>query len=71
MAKKLETKPFWLSTTLWINVAGVLALVLDLFLRLNVTGHYVVDPEVIAILTALLNIVNRFRPAEKKNLTLK
>ena len=48
-------KPFWKSTTLWINVLGVLAIALD------VVAKTVVDPDAIAILLALANIINRFR----------
>lgn len=50
-------KPFYMSSTLWINVLGVVALVLNLVLATN----KIVDPDIIAILVAILNIANRFR----------
>ena len=62
-------KPFWQSTTLWINVAGVVALILNVVLATN----KIVDPDIIAILVAVLNILNRFRSQGTviKTLTLK
>lgn len=53
----MQTKPFWMSSTLWINVAGVVALVLNILLATN----KVVDPDIIAVIVAVLNILNRFR----------
>lgn len=62
-----NTKPFWQSTTLWINFMGIVALILNVV----VTSKMIVDPEIIALVVAVANILNRFRPVEKTDLTLK
>lgn len=46
-----------MSSTLWINVLGVVALVLNVVLATN----KVIDPDIIAVIVAVLNILNRFR----------
>jgi len=61
----MKTKPFWQSSTLWINMAGIVAVFLTLVLDLKIIN----DVEVVALLVALLNILNRFRPVDKKELT--
>jgi len=53
----LKSKPFWQSSTLWINGLGVLVVVLELVVNTNL----IPDADVVAILVAVLNIVNRFR----------
>lgn len=50
-------KPFWESTTLWINLAGVIVIIIQTV----VTNNIVVDKDLVAILLAIMNIVNRFR----------
>ena len=65
----MMTKPFWQSSTLWINIVGVLIVVLDLVLQSNL----IPDPDVTAIVVSILNILNRFRvkkPSDVKELTL-
>ena len=62
----MNTKPFWQSSTIWINAVGILAVFLTLILDLKIIN----DVEVVALIVALLNILNRFRPVEKKELTL-
>jgi hypothetical protein len=62
----MKTKPFWQSSTLWINVVGIIAVFLTLILDLKIIN----DVEVVALIVALLNILNRFRPVDKKELTL-
>jgi hypothetical protein len=62
----MNTKPFWQSSTLWINAVGIIAVFLTVILDLKIIN----DVEVVALLVALLNILNRFRPVEKKELTL-
>ena len=52
-----QTKPFWESSTLWINIAGIAVIVLDLVLQTDL----VVDKDVVALLLAVLNILNRLR----------
>jgi hypothetical protein len=63
----MNTKPFWQSTTLWINFAGIVALILNVV----IASKMIVDPDIIALIVAILNILNRFRPVEKTDLTLK
>lgn len=63
---KIAVKPFWKSTTLWINFAGLLTIVLDIVVKSNI----IPDADVIAIIVAILNILNRFRGVEVKKLTL-
>lgn len=50
-------KPFWESTTLWINALGIVAIVLELVVKTNL----IPDADVVAIIVAVLNILNRFR----------
>ena len=61
-----KTKPFWQSTTLWINVAGIVALILSMVVNTGI----IADPQWIALIVAVLNILNRFRDVPKQNLTL-
>jgi len=63
----VKKKPFWQSSTLWINVIGIVAIIISYVLKLEV----VKDSEVVALLVAILNIANRFRDVPKQNLTLK
>lgn len=53
----LKSKPFWKSSTLWINVLGIIVIALDLVVKSNL----IPDPDVVAIIVAVLNIINRFR----------
>lgn len=53
----VEAKKWYQSSTLWINIAGIAAMVLELVVKTNL----IPDPEVIAIIVAVLNILNRFR----------
>ena len=64
---QVKTKAFWQSSTLWINVIGVVAVVLTMV----VNSGIVEDTEVVALIVAVLNIANRFRKVEKINLSLK
>jgi hypothetical protein len=58
MAKKLNIKKVWYkSTTILINLAGILSLVISFFLN----SGMVTDKEIIAILIAVANILNRLR----------
>jgi uncharacterized membrane protein len=50
-------KPWYKSSTIWINLAGILALVIDFIVRSNA----IPDADVIAILVAIANILNRLR----------
>jgi len=62
-----KIKPFWQSSTLWINFVGVVAVVLSMV----VNSGLVEDTEIVALLVAVANILNRFRKVDKVNLTLK
>ena len=53
----MKTKAFWQSSTLWINFIGLTALGLDIALK----GNFIADPDIVALLLALANIVNRLR----------
>lgn len=53
-----QAKPWYKSTTLWINIAGVAAIVLDYVVKSNL----IPDADVVAILVSVLNIINRLRP---------
>jgi hypothetical protein len=61
----VKSKPFWQSTTLWINVIGIVATVLTL-----VSGM-TKDADIVAILLAIANILNRFRNIPAEKLTIK
>jgi len=50
-------KFFWESTTVWINVAGLVALALDWFIR----SGQIKDADAIAIILAVVNIIRRFQ----------
>ena len=55
----------WLaSSTIWLNLVGVVVIALQLITSTN----FVVDPEIQALLLAVLNLANRFRT--KKSITL-
>jgi hypothetical protein len=51
-----KAKGWWRSTTVWVNLVPVIILVIE-----YVTKTYVIDPDVVAILTAIANILNRIR----------
>ena len=53
----VKAKPFWQSSTLWINFIGIAIIVLDLAVESNL----IPDPDVVTIVVAVLNILNRFR----------
>ena len=66
----LSEKPFWESTTLWINALGIVAIVLELIVKTEL----IPDADIVAIIVAILNILNRFRvtkPNDVQKLTLR
>ena len=67
-AVEVAEKPWWESTTLWINLAGVAAIALETMSE----GDFVTDPGWVALIVAVLNILNRLRasPANVKKLTV-
>jgi hypothetical protein len=50
-------KKWWQSTTLWINILGVVAIAIQIIIK----SGSIPDADIVAILVAVLNIVNRFR----------
>lgn len=58
MAKEtvVVAKPFWKSTTLWLNVLAVAVVALQ-----YITDKHLLQPEYEALILAVLNIVNRFK----------
>ena len=50
-------KPFWQSWTIWANIVATVVFVLDRVLQLGL----VTDPEVAALLLAVLNLLLRFK----------
>lgn len=54
--KTAPAKPFWESTTLWLNVAGVVALLLQLGMNNEVIPYQYQE-----MALALLNFLNRLR----------
>lgn len=49
------TKKWWESSTIWVNIVPILLLVLDYFIRSSN------DSDLILLLTAVVNIINRLR----------
>ena len=63
-----STKPFWKSSTFWINAAGIVVTILTIVINSDI----IPDADVVAIVTAILNILNRLRaPASIKKLTIR
>lgn len=63
----MPNKPFYQSSTLWINAIGILLVILPFVVTLPVVSQ---DKDLVAILLGVINIANRFRSAPKANLTL-
>ena len=62
-----KVKPFWKSTTLWINVVGFVSIVLTMVAESGIVN----DTEIVALVVAVANFLNRFRKVEKVDLSLK
>lgn len=56
MHTRRRKKPWYQSVTVWINVAGIAALLLQV-----VVDHTLIDPKYQALLLALINLLNRLR----------
>lgn len=56
-------KDWYKSSTIWLNLAGIVAVILELVLESNL----IPDEDITGIIFLLLNILNRFRvkPGEK------
>lgn len=57
----MNTKKWYESTTIWINLAGVLVVAIGYVLDFKL----VKDTDVVALLMAVANILNRFRAPKK------
>jgi len=59
MAKEgnYNEKPFWESKTLWVNVIGLIIVVIQYFQGVNIP---ILSPELSVAILAILNIVLRF-----------
>ena len=55
-----QIKPFYKSKTFWLNIVGILVIVLQYTLSLNL----LIDPALQALALAILNILLRFRTDE-------
>ena len=53
----MKEKKWYESTTLWINLVGILTIGLELVVKSNL----IPDADVVAIIVSILNILNRFR----------
>lgn len=53
-------KKWYKSSTIWINVAGVVILALEFSI-----ASFKFSPEVVALAVAVLNILNRFRAPKR------
>ena len=68
MYMAVSSKPFWRSSTILINLAGIVVLLISFVIQSNL----IPDADVVAILVAIANILNRFRaPAKIQSLTIK
>ena len=54
-------KKWYQSSTIWINLLGIVVTVLELV----VASNLIPDPEIIALIVAILNILNRFKAPKK------
>lgn len=55
-----KSKTWYKSSTVWLNIVAVLVVALKFALNSNL----IPDPDVIAVITAVLNILNRFRTTQ-------
>ena len=54
-------KKWYESSTILINIIGIIVLALNFI----ITSNLIPDPEVVALIVAILNILNRFRAPKK------
>ena len=55
------SKPFYKSSTVLINLVGLVVLVLDFVVQSN----FIPDAEIVALVVAVLNILNRLRAPKR------
>jgi len=53
----MGVKSWFASTTIWLNLVGIVVILLQVILGSNL----VIDPEIQALILAILNLLNRFR----------
>ena len=53
----IKSKGWWESSTVWINLAGIAVIVLDLIVKTNL----IPDADVVTIILAIINILRRFQ----------
>ena len=58
-------KPIWMSKTFWLNILGVVIIVLQTVLGANLP----ISPEIQATILGILNILNRFQTQDKVTLS--
>ena len=56
-----DSKSFLASSTIWLNAVGIIVIVLQIVTSTSL----VVDPEIQALLLAILNLLNRFRTTKR------
>lgn len=60
------SKPWWQSSTIWINITPLVVLLLQ-----SILDSYVLSPQTVVVLTTVINIFNRLRaPEQIKSLSL-
>ena len=62
----MKTKAFYESKTFWVNVLGLIVVVLEYIGTINI-----VSPEIVASILAVLNLVLRLGVTQNTRLTLK
>lgn len=50
-------KPWYKSSTIWLNIIGAVVI----FLQYVVVNRIIIDPDILALIMAILNIFNRLR----------
>lgn len=53
----VKAKPWWESTTILINITGIVILILTFIVNTHVTN----DQDIVALILAIINILNRVR----------
>lgn len=53
----VKAKFFWQSSTFWINFLGIVVIALEFVVQSNL----IPDADVVAIVVAVLNLINRWR----------
>jgi H+/Cl- antiporter ClcA len=54
-------KKWYQSSTIWINLLGIVVIVLEM----TVATNLIPDPEIVALIVAVLNILRRFQAPKR------